>query len=161
MAMDWGSLFELSVPPLELVVRGSVIYWFLFLLFRVVVRRDAGSIAIADILFLVIIADAAQNALAGDYRSITDGMILISTIVAWNYAFDWMAYHWDWADRLLKPARLCLVRDGRIQWENLHRELMSREELMTKLREHEIDTVAKVKIAYMESDGKISVIRKS
>ena len=71
--IDWGELFGLSMPALELVIRGSVIYWFLFLMFRFVLRRDIGSIGITDVLFVVIIADAAQNAMAGEYKSITDG----------------------------------------------------------------------------------------
>lgn len=68
--VPWRALFALSVPPVELVVRGTAIYWFLFLIFRVVLRRNVGAVAIADVLLLVIVADAAQNAMAGDYKSI-------------------------------------------------------------------------------------------
>ena len=67
--MALSELFGLSVSPLELVVRGTAMYWFLFVLFRVVLRRDTGSLAIADVLLLVIIADAAQNAMSGSYQS--------------------------------------------------------------------------------------------
>ena len=56
--MDLASLFSFHVSPLELVVRGSLIYWFLFLLFRFVLRRDVGSVGIADVLLVVLIADA-------------------------------------------------------------------------------------------------------
>jgi len=62
----WQELFGLSVSPFELIVRGTVVYWFLVLTFRFVLRRDAGSVGLADILLLVIIADAAQNAMAGE-----------------------------------------------------------------------------------------------
>jgi uncharacterized membrane protein YcaP (DUF421 family) len=71
MDIDWHSLFTFSVAPLELVIRGSAVYWFLFLVFRLVLRRDVGAIGIADVLLLVLVADAAQNAMAGDYRSIS------------------------------------------------------------------------------------------
>lgn len=81
---DWGALFSIGVQPLELVVRGTAMYWFLFLLFRFVLRRDVGSIGIADVLLLVLIADAAQNAMAGSYESITEGCLLVATIVGWN-----------------------------------------------------------------------------
>ena len=90
--VDWGELFGLSMPALELVIRGSATYWFLFLLFRFVLRRDIGSIGITDVLFVVIIADAAQNAMAGEYKSITDGFILIATIAAWNVLLDWLNF---------------------------------------------------------------------
>ena len=69
-ALDLGRLFAFSVSPLELIVRGSAVYWFLFLIFRIILRRNVGSIAIADVLVLVVIADAAQNAMAGSYESV-------------------------------------------------------------------------------------------
>ena len=65
--MDWTGLLRFEMNPWELVLRGTLMYWFIYLLFRFVLRRDVGSIAIADILLLVLIADASQNALAGGY----------------------------------------------------------------------------------------------
>lgn len=100
---DWQELFGLSVSPWELVIRGSAVYWFLVLVFRFVLRRDAGSLGLADILLLVIIADAAQNAMAGEYRSITDGLILISTIIGWNVSIDWMCYRSATLRRVFEP----------------------------------------------------------
>jgi uncharacterized membrane protein YcaP (DUF421 family) len=57
MAVDWQSVFSLSMPPLELVVRGSAVYWFLFLVFRFLLKRDVGAVGIADILLLVLVAE--------------------------------------------------------------------------------------------------------
>ena len=68
MSLDWGEIFGLSVSPLELIVRGSAMYLFLFVLFRVVIRRRVGAVGMADILVLVIIADAAQNGMSGEYQ---------------------------------------------------------------------------------------------
>jgi len=157
---DWQELFGLSVSPLELVVRGTVIYWFLVLVFRVILRRDTGSVGIADILLLVIIADAAQNAMAGEYRSITDGLILVSTIIGWNYLIDWVCYKSPRLRTLFEPRKLELVQNGRILRRNLRKELIAEEELMGKLREHGVEDVKEVKAAYMEPDGEISVIKK-
>ena len=158
--IDWHGLFGLSVSPWELVIRGTAVYWFLVIVFRVVLRRDTGSVGIADILLLVIIADAAQNAMAGEYRSITDGVILISTIIAWNVAIDWASYKSPILRRLFEPKAIQLVRNGRILRRNLHHEHLAEEELMGKLREHGVDDVKDVKAAYIEPEGKISVIKK-
>lgn len=155
-----SSLFGLSVSPLEIVLRGSVVYWFLFAVFRGVLRRDAGSIAIADVLLLVLIADAAQNAMAGEYKTISDGLILVSTIIAWNVAIDWIAFRVPALRRILVPPELCLVRNGRIQRRNMRKEFISDEELEAKLREHGVSGAAEVRAAYMESDGSISVIKR-
>lgn len=158
--VDWAELFSFSVSPAELVVRGTVMYWFLFLLFRFIVRRDAGGVGTADILLLVIIADAAQNAMGGEYRSITDGMVLVGTIVFWNYLIDWCCYRFPRLELLLQPRPLLLVKDGRIQQRNLDRQMLTRNELLAKIREEGMEDLKAVKRAYMESDGRISVIKK-
>ena len=153
------ALFRFGVPPLELVLRGSVMYWFLFLLFRFVLRRDAGSMGIADILLLVLIADASQNAMAGGYETVSDGLLLVSTIAGWNWAMDWLSFRSNTVRRFTEAPPLMLVRRGRILARNLRREYVTVPELMAALREHGIDKLGQVKMARMEADGGISVIR--
>lgn len=156
--IDWSALFGFSVAPLEILVRGSAIYWFLFLIFRLVLRREIGALGIADVLVVVLIADASQNAMAGEYRSISEGLLLISTIVLWNVLVDYAAYRSTRLARLLEPAPLVLIHHGRVQHANLRREFLSTAELLGKLREKGIDDVARVKRAVMESNGDVSVI---
>jgi uncharacterized membrane protein YcaP (DUF421 family) len=154
-------LFRFGVSPLELFVRGTAMYWFLFVLLRFVLRRDAGSIGLADILLLVLIADASQNAMAGDYKTVTDGVVLVCTIVGWNWLTDWASYRYPAVRRFTEAPPLVLVRRGRIEWRNLRRENITVPELMANLREQGIDKLADVKMARMEPDGVISVIRAS
>jgi uncharacterized membrane protein YcaP (DUF421 family) len=160
MAIDWSQLFLPSVAPLEMIVRGSAMYWFLVLLFRGLFRRDVGSIGIADVLFLVIVADASQNAMAGDSRSITDGFILVGTIAFWNFLVNWLGYRFPQFERRLRPSPLLLIHNGKIVRHNMKREFITEADLLGKIREHGYDDVGKVKAAYMESDGQISVIKK-
>lgn len=155
-----SEMFELTVAPWELVLRGTLTYWFLFGIFRFVLRRDVGSVGLADVLLLVIIADASQNAMSGGYESLTDGAVLVSTIVGWNYLLDWSAYRFDAVRRIVEPPPLLLVRDGKVLHRNLRQEYISIDELKAQLRLHEVDDVADVKSARMEADGQISVIRR-
>lgn len=155
---DLASVFQITVHPAELVLRGTVMYWFLFLLLRFALRRDIGSIGIADVLLLVVIADAAQNAMSGGYESITDGMILVATIAAWNWGLDLLAYRFLAVRRILEAKPLELVRDGKLMRRNLRKESITPDEIMAKLREHGIDKLEAVKVATMESDGEITVI---
>lgn len=159
--LDLGALFDFSLPPAEIIVRGTAIYWFLFLLLRFVLRRDTGAMAMADVLLLVVIADAAQNAMAGEYTSITDGILLVSTIAFWNYALDAAAYRWLPVRRFVEGEPLELVRDGKINRHNMRRELITMDDLMAALREHGLDRVEQVKCARMEKDGEISVIARN
>lgn len=158
--IDWAELFGLSMPVLEIFVRGSAIYWFLFCIFRFLIRRDVGSVGIADILILVLVADASQNAMAGDYTSITDGMVLIGTLIFWNMLLDWAAFRFPAFRRLAEPDTLVLVRDGRILMRNLRRELITEEELWAQLRKAGIEQLDEVKLVTLETDGNFSVIRK-
>jgi uncharacterized membrane protein YcaP (DUF421 family) len=161
MAFDWHSLIELSVSPLEIIIRGSLVYLFLFIVFRTVLKRDIGSVGMADVLLLVLVADASQNAMSAEYRSVAEGVILISTIVGWNLLFDVLAWRYPKIRHLLQAREICLVRDGQIIHRNLRREYLSVDELYGKLRENGIAKLADVKAAFMESDGSISVIRQT
>src|SRR6187455_3289711 len=92
-SIDWSAIFVPSGNPLELVLRASVMYLLILAGFRVF-RRDAGSLSVSDLLVVVLIADAAQNGMAGEYKSLTEGAIVVATIFAWNYLLDWLAYRW-------------------------------------------------------------------
>jgi len=144
-----------------MVVRGTAMYWFLFALFRVVVRRRVGAVGISDMLLLVIIADAAQNAMAGEYRSVSDGFVLVGTIVLWNQITDWLAYVSPRLQKVLEPPPLLLIRRGKLMRAHMRHEFLSEDELKAKLREHGVEDYAEVDRAYMESDGQFTVIRRA
>jgi uncharacterized membrane protein YcaP (DUF421 family) len=143
----------------EVFLRGSIVYLFLFFLLRGL-RREAGAIGISDLLVVVLIADAAQNAMSKEYKSITEGVILVGTIAFWDYSFDWLGYRFPAIQRLLRPAPLPLVKDGRIQRQNMRREMITKDELMALLREQGIENVEDVKKCCLEGDGQISVIKR-
>jgi uncharacterized membrane protein YcaP (DUF421 family) len=156
--VDWSALFAFEVSPLEVVLRGTLIYWFLFLCFRFVLRRDAGAVGIADILLVVLVADASQNGLAGDTRSVSEACLLVTTLVGWNYLLDWAGFRLAWMRKLLDPPPLLLVDRGRILRRNLRKEFVTPDELQEQLRKHGVDDLARVRACYMESDGEFSVL---
>lgn len=160
LSLDWGELFGFSLSPTEIVVRGSAMYWFLFIIFRFVVRRDVGAVGIADVLVIVIVADASQNAMAGEYDSVSDGMLLVATLIGWNVLLDWLSYLFPVVRRFAEPPPLTLVRNGQMLKRNMRRELLTEEELWSKLRQQGVESLDEIRHAYMESDGEISVIKK-
>ena len=155
--IDLRSIFLPSVSVAEIFLRGTIVYLFLFFLLRML-RREAGAIGISDLLLIVLIADAAQNAMSSDYKSITDGVILISSIAFWDYFLNWLGYKFPSLRRLLSPPPLLLVKDGRMQRRNMRQELITDDELMGQLRKRGVENIEEVKKAYMESDGEISII---
>jgi uncharacterized membrane protein YcaP (DUF421 family) len=154
-----ASLFHFQVPAWELIVRGSLIYWFLFILFRFVLRRDAGSLGLADVLVIVLIADAAQNGMAGESKSVGEAMVTVSTIAGWNYFIDWMSLRYQWFARFSEPRVVTLIRHGSIVRRNLQREMLTEDEIKSQLRQNGIEDPGEVKHASLEPDGHISFIK--
>jgi uncharacterized membrane protein YcaP (DUF421 family) len=157
--MDWDAIFGFTVSPWELMLRGTLMYWFLFLLFRFLVRRRMGSVGLGDMLVLVLLADAAQNAMAGEYKTFSEGAVLVTTIVGWNVVVDWLTWRVKPLRKLLEPSPLPLVLNGRVQRRNLAEEFLSVGELKSKLREKGVEDISSIRAAYLESDGEVSVLQ--
>jgi uncharacterized membrane protein YcaP (DUF421 family) len=158
--VDWAEVFGLGLSPLELFARGTAMYWFLFLVFRFVVRRDVGSVGVADILILVIVADAAQNAMSGEYNSVADGCVLVGTLIFWNVLLDRLSFRYPRFRMFATAPPLCIVRDGKVLRKNMRREYITDEELWTQLREQGVESLDEVKTVHVEMDGKFSVIKR-
>lgn len=159
-AVDWAGVFVPTHSLLEIVIRGSLAYILLFLIMRFLLKRQTGVIGIADLLVIVLIADAAQNAMASEYKSITEGILLVLTIVFWNYAVDFLGYHVPALQRLTRPPPLLLVRDGEMLPRNLAQEKITTDELMSQLRQQGVRELGEIERAYIEGDGRLSVIRR-
>lgn len=159
MDVDWGALFEFTVPPLELIVRGTIIWWFVFVLLRIAGRRDFGSVGMANILLLVMIADAAQNGMAGEYKTVSEGMVLIATLIFWSMAVDRLCFMFPVVRDFLEPDRICLIKDGQLQRRGMRKEYITDEELLAELRLNGVDDIAQVRRAYIEPNGNVSVLK--
>lgn len=158
--INWEDVFVPTTSLLEIFLRGTIIYLALFAMLRFVLNRQAGAVGITDLLVIVLIADAAQNAMASDYKSISDGILLVATIVGWSFFLDWIGYHFPAIRRFIRPPALPLVKNGRMLKQNMRRELITEEELMAQLRLQGVEELQNVKLAFMEGDGRFSVIEK-
>jgi uncharacterized membrane protein YcaP (DUF421 family) len=157
--MDWARVFAPSVPLLEIIVRGSVTYLAIFALLRILPSREAGGLNVTNLLMVVLLADAIQNGMAGGYSSVTDGLVLVVTILFWSYALDWLGYHVPGFERLIHAKPLPLVQDGQLLHRNMRQALVTKEELLEHLREQGIDDLSNVKEALLEGNGHISVVQ--
>ncbi len=156
--VEWAEIFQFETPVLEIFVRGSVMYIMLFLLLRLVLKRQAGAVGITDLLVIVLIADASQNAMTDDYKTLPDGILLVSTLIFWNYLLEWLGYHFPWFDKLISPSPLLLIKNGRMIRHNMRKELITENDLLSQLRQQGFDDISQVYKACLEGDGKISII---
>ena len=157
LSPNWHELLVPSQPVLETVLRGSVTYLALFVLLRLF-RRQTGSLGPADLLVLLLIADASQNAMAGEYRAITDGLILVATIIAWEYGIDRLMFHFPALEKWVDRQPLPVIENGKVNRGNLKQVLMTEDELLCQLRQKGVDDFGRVRRSYIEGDGSVSVI---
>lgn len=156
----WHDVFVPTHSILEMFVRGSIMYLAIFLLLRFVLKRQTGGLSTPDILLIVLLADAAQNGMANEYRSVTEGIVVVCTIIFWNFAIDWLEFHVPALAKILLPPPLLLIKDGQVLRRHLRQELITMDELMSHLREEGVSEPRDVEEAYVEPDGRISVKKK-
>jgi len=157
--VDWHDMMIPTHSVLEMMVRGTVMYFVIFGLMRLVLKRQAGGIGTADVLVIVLLAEVAGNGFSSDYKSLIEGSVLVGTILFWTYAIERLAHRFPTFERFLRPRTLLLIEDGKMLRNNMRAELVTKEELMAQLRENGIETCTEVKRACMEADGMISVIK--
>jgi uncharacterized membrane protein YcaP (DUF421 family) len=160
LSVNWNSIFVPAIGLAEIFVRGSLMYLGLFIILRFMARRQAGHFGPADLLVIVLIADAAQNGLGKDYGSVTEGLALVLTIVGWEYFLDWLAWRFPATRPYLTPPSLTLIRDGKIIPHNLRKEMITEDELKSQLREQSVENFGDIRLATLEGDGRLSVLKR-
>ncbi|WP_217424001.1 DUF421 domain-containing protein [Agromyces sp. Marseille-P2726] len=157
--MDIASIFEVS-SVWDLFLRGTLIFLGLTVFVRLTGQREAGSLALTDLLVVVLLASAVGHAFAPESTSVTDALILAATILGWSVALDALAYRFPWLRKVLKPSKRPLIDDGELNRHQMRREFLTREEVEAQLRLQGIESIDEVRVAYLEANGMISAFRK-
>jgi uncharacterized membrane protein YcaP (DUF421 family) len=153
-------MFDLSVGIGELVLRAAAVYLFLFLLLRFIGKKHVGELAPFDLVVLLILSETVQNAMIADDKSLVGGLISATTLIAMVYAVNFVSWHSKKAERLLEGVPKILVRHGCRYKDVMRQEKISISELTEALRRNGCANIADVRIAILENDGKISVIKR-
>lgn len=153
---DLTSIFEMTVPVWEAMLRGTLIYLGVVILIRIVGQRETGSLSIPDLILIVLISEAVSNGFAADDDSLTTGAVLVLTIVGWSVVLDALAYRFPWFRKVMKPSKRPLIQDGELNMRLMRRELLTRTEIEAQLRLQGIESVADVERAFLEPSGQIS-----
>jgi uncharacterized membrane protein YcaP (DUF421 family) len=145
----------------DIVVRAVVLFFFIYVLTRIIGRRELSSLEPFDLILLVIVGDALQQGLTQDDYSLTGGVVVISTIALLQVFVSWVSFRFRGTRRWLEGEPLIVVERGKVIEKNLDRERMTRDELATLLREQQVASVDDVEWAVLETSGAVTVIRKS
>jgi uncharacterized membrane protein YcaP (DUF421 family) len=153
-------VFGLTTPWWEIILRTAVVYAVVLLLLRIAGKRELGQMSPVDLVVILVIANAVQNAMTGGDNSLIGGVIAASTLVAMNIVFSRVAHRIPYIEHLFESEPTPLVLAGKLVKRNLERENVDMDELMMAVREHGIDDLGGVESAYLERDGSISIIAK-
>ena len=144
---------------MELVLRASAIFWFLFGVSRAVGRRELAQMTAFELMLLVIVGDLIQQGVTQNDMSVTGAMLAVSTLAAWVVILSYVTFRWRKTDRALSGIPVIVVRDGRMLDEVLKLERVPGDEVVTAAREQGIDDLAHVRVGIIEADGKFSFIQ--
>jgi uncharacterized membrane protein YcaP (DUF421 family) len=146
---------------MDVVVRAFVAFVFVFLLTRLIGRRELSSLQPFDLILLIVIGDLMQQGVTQNDLSVTGLVLTIGVFGLMTLAASYLGFRFPRFRPILEPEPLILIEDGNVIERNLKKERMTPEELAAKARLQQIDSLEKVKWAVLESGGQISFISKS
>lgn len=154
-------MWSLSQPWWEFIARGLIVYGFIFLLLRLIGKRQIGQLTPFDFVLLLIISNAVQNAMNAGDNSITAGLILAATLVAMNMAVNYFMFRSRKFEHFVDGSPLVLIHNGKIYGQHLNQEQITRQDLDTALRKEGVESVNDVHFAILEPNGQITVLKKN
>jgi len=144
----------------EFIVRASVVYLVVMALLRMGGKRQVGQMGMAQLVALLLISNAVQNAMNGNDGSITGGIILAIVIMMWSYVFEVVTARSKRWENLIQGRPTVLIRNGKVLQESLRRERLSPTELRAALRKQGMHELSAVDNAILESAGYNSIRKK-
>ena len=146
---------------MDIALRAAVIFVALYLLVRLMGKRELGQMTPFELIVLIVIGDLIQQGVTQNDFSLTGAIIAISTIAFLAMVMSWASYLWPWAERLLEGEPRVIVRDGELLTANLRRNRLTRAEIESEMRLAGIGRMNDVAWAILETRGKISFIQRS
>ena len=153
-----SDLFDLAMPWWEFGLRALVVYIVLLFLIRLSGKRTMGQFTPFDVLLIVLLGNAVQNSLLGDDHSLLGGLLLAALLIAFNWVVGYVTARSRRAEHLVEGVPVVLARDGRLFESVLRRELVSRNDFEEALRQSGELSLDDVRVAMLETDGRISVV---
>jgi uncharacterized membrane protein YcaP (DUF421 family) len=151
-------MLKLDVPAWNIALRTAAIYLVALIGLRLAGKREMGQMTVFDLVVLLLIANAVQNAMVGPDTSLTGGVLAAVVLLVLNASVARLRLRWPRLRRLVEGSPTLLVLHGEVLTGHLRREGLDQETLEAALREHGVAAVADVEMAVLEIDGSISVV---
>ena len=143
---------------MDLVIRATVVFFFVFLVTRVVGRRELSQLEPFDLILLVVVGDLVQQGVTQSDESVTGALIVIATIALLSIAVSWISFRSRRVRVITEGEPIVLVQDGRPIERNMRRQRITLEDIQEEARQAQITSVADLRWAILEDGGRISCI---
>jgi uncharacterized membrane protein YcaP (DUF421 family) len=154
-------MFQPTANLFEVLLRVLLVYGGLALLVRITRKKELGQLAPMDFLAMLLLSETVSPALTAGDTSVTTGLVAAISLLGLTYLVDWLTFRSTAAARLLYGHAKVLVRDGHVVEDVRDQEKLSLEEIQSAVRREGIDDLLKVKLAFIETNRRISVIPKA
>ena len=152
-------MWVLDRTLIEIVIRTALIYGVVLIGIRLTGKREVGQMTPFDLVLLLLISNAVQNAMTGPDTSLTGGLVAAVTLLTVNAVVSRLTLRYRKVRRLVEGSPTLLIHSGKMLDDHLAREKLTRESVLQALREHGVAAVQEVKLAVLEVDGSISVLK--
>jgi uncharacterized membrane protein YcaP (DUF421 family) len=151
-------MWEMTVVWWELILRAFLVYLFLLVILRLTGKRQVGQLAPFDLVLLLVLSNAVQNAMNGGDNSYTAGVLSAGALVGVNYFVGLATYHFKWLASIVEGRPTLLIHNGKVDERAMRREKMTHHELMAALRAAGCVSVEQVHVAILENNGHLNVL---
>ncbi|MCU0324776.1 MAG: DUF421 domain-containing protein [Spirosomaceae bacterium] len=145
-------------PYLDITLRAASVYLFIILALRLFGKKELAQLSVIDLVFILLISNAVQNAMVGSDTSLLGGIVAAAALFVLNFILKKLSHRFQGVSKLIEGEPIMLVYKGMIQAENLKKADISMQELETAVREHGVESIENVDLAMLEIDGNISVL---
>lgn len=143
---------------LKIAFSSAAVYLFIILAIRLFGKKELAQLSIIDLVFILLISNAVQNAMVGSNSSLSGGLVAAATLFIINYLFKYLLYRFPKLGNVVQGVELLLIYKGQANHPNMIKARITHEELLEAVREHGVSEIREVDLAVLEIDGNISII---
>ena len=143
---------------LPIIASSITVYLFIVVAIRLFGKKELAQLSVIDLVFILLISNAVQNAMVGSNTSLGGGLVAAASLFLVNYLLKLLAYYSPWFTKAIEGQAIMLVYKGHIHEKNLQKARLTHEELLEAIREHGVSSIKEVDLAILEVDGNVSVL---
>jgi len=142
----------------HIIISTMAVYLFIVIAIRLFGKKELAQLSVVDLVFILLISNAVQNAMVGPDSTLSGGLVAASTLFVLNYIFKSLQYRYPRFSKVIQGDATMLIYKGKMIESHMKMAKITQEELMEAVREHGVETITEVDLAIMEVDGSISVL---